>query len=240
MTSTEFYEITNTLFSQLRKYYHANNDYLENFSVKELEKISVYLYERHDKYIERDVWELVKDILRVRKKKIDKSFAWSEESMQKFIKINDELTKTFETAYNEALASARKLEERINNNDPLIKSYEIDILIEPYAWLENQDKDGYTFTHVLCEPLNDYQSIKDGFDYLNFERYEERRLLPIYLDKSMNWNNAPQIKGVFPDDVYIGYCIYQLFDGIWSLTDIENIYTILAEIKVTQEFFKDL
>jgi hypothetical protein len=232
LTKNELEEAVSILFSNIHGNYDAVDSYLENYSIEELEEISTHLYENNEKYKEEDMWSLFGDILLKRRQKIDKSFVWTEENKRKFLKANDELMLAFENAYNEAIAQAEILEDRINNNDPLVKDYKIEITISPYAWVKNKDKDGYTFTNVLCEPLNEAELIHDNFSYGIEQQWS------IYLDRSTNWN-FEYIKGVFPDDVYIGYSIHWLLDNHWSLTDIVNIYMVWADVKVTKQFYKE-
>lgn len=212
-----------------------NNDKecnLKDYSVKELEEMSIYLYKNNEKYPMKDIRNILMQTLSKRKNKLDASFVWSEENRQKFLKINNELTKVFQSTYNEATALLEKLKDKLRNNDPFIKDYEIELQITPYAWEENSTLDGFSFTNVLCEPLNHYAPISHSFSH-SIEKDP-----PLFLDRSLNWN-IEILEDVFPDDVYIGYSIHALMDEDWSLYDIINIYSIWADVKVLHQYFTE-
>lgn len=228
MTNNEIKEITAILFSHQ---HNAKRINLEGYSVKELEEMSIYIYNNHGKYSPKDASDVLDDILHERKLKIDASFVWSEENKQKFLRVNNELIRVWQSAYNEAIALAQKLEYRMCNEDSFIKDYEIELKITPYVREEDTTLDDDSFTYVLCEPLNGYPPLSCGISY-------DEKDLPIFLDKSLNWNIDWKLKDIFTDDVYIGYSIHRLImDDVWSLYDITNIDRIWANVEILHQYF---
>jgi len=207
---------------------------LEDYSVNELEEMSVYIYSNNRKYSPENMSDVLRNILSERQHKINNAFVWSEENKQKFLKVNNELTRVFQCGYDEAIALAQKLEYRMCNEDPFIKDYEVELKITPYIREENTDADGFSFINVLCEPFDKYSlPICINISHVSKD-------IPVFLDKSSNWNIG-RLKGIFTDDVYIGYSIHSLTaDDVWSFQDIININKICADVKVWHQYFTNI
>jgi hypothetical protein len=220
-----------------------NNKYdkLENYSVKELEEIALYLYKnniykRKDKF-QKDALSFLLDIvLCVRFHKINNCFEWSEINVIKFLEMNDLLTKSFEKGYNEAIALAETMEERIKKNDPFLKDYEIEIHVQPYVKCENDDDNYDSFDLVLSEPLSSFYPIEHSIGHSHYDRKTNET--PLLLDKTNNWN-WEYFCGEF-DNHYIGYSIHILLDSKWSFQDILNINRIWTDVKVYYQNYVDI
>ena len=198
---------------------------MRKFSVIELEELAVHLYrEKLKKHYRLDM----NRILMERYLKLNDAFSWTETSKNKFLEINDKLMAVFENSYNEAVTTANELEQRIRNNDPFLKDYEIDIEIQPYIFDKN-DYENDCIALVLSEP--DYFPI--NFSIGNSHFFNATKELPIYMDKSLNWNQL-YLKGIF-DNYYICYQIHTLLENHWAFQDILNINQIWADVKVSYQ-----
>ena len=174
MTENEKHEIILTYFGspdynhpkRAFQKFNMNKEYLEQYSIIELEEIAVHAYEKSRNYFPiRDVVRIISDILFVRKLKLDETFEWSEENKLKFLKVNNAITNSFRNAYNEALTVAKELFDKESNNDPFIKDFEVEIQVSPYIYMED-DIDGYiyAFVNVLCQPFNGHILISDSIN----------------------------------------------------------------------------
>jgi hypothetical protein len=216
-------EINNILTKLNNLPYADQINEIEKYSINDLEELAVCLNER---LIKRPRFNLLDTLLKKRCGKLNSEHSWTEKSKEKFLKINDQFIKIFEKAYHEALTAAKELEKRIQNNDPLIKDYEIEIEIQPYIHSSNDFED---VALILSEP-DDYPiNYHISHCYFSSEIHE----LPRYLDKSWNSN------GEYFNGCYIGYCyaVHKLLDtGLWSFQDILYIDRIWADVHVIHQY----
>jgi hypothetical protein len=210
-------------------------DNVRQYSVETLESLAVKLYEQRD-YKRAYTWDLLNVILHERVIKLNRNFEWTEENKDRFIKVNDKITHTFEKAYNEAVSIAHDLEKRLNNNDEFIQDYEIEIKIGLYMGDEFYDADNGSIGFVLSEPKSDHIPINYSFGHSNLEYSLSEK--PVHLDRSLNWKNE-HLGNTFDND-YIGYAIHALLDANqWSFKDIMNITTIWADVEVRHQYFTE-
>jgi hypothetical protein len=209
-------------------------DEIENYSVEKLENLAVTIYEKS--HLTISINNFINHILSKRAFKLNKKFTWSEENKQKLLKVNDDFMEVFEKAYKEALSAADELEERIKNSDPFIKDYEIKIAITPYLnETANYDELKGSIELVLSEPFSNFFPIDYNISHCHYD--SEREDLPIFLDKSSNWNSE-YFWDVFKNE-YICYAIHTLLDYRWSFRDIINIGKIWVDVEVTRQYFMD-
>jgi hypothetical protein len=207
---------------------------LENYSFDTLEKLAVH-FQRYKSEKERNVFELNRRILTTRCGKLMNEFVWTDEKIERLLKVNDQLQAMFEKSYNYAMDIAGELEKKLQNNDQFVKNYEIKIEVMPYICPENDDDEWDTIESILSEP--DCHPIHYRIDHAIFDRIVNTHdELPIYLKKSLNWNTK-----YFDDrfkDYYIGYSIHALLDAHeWSFQDILRIGTIWSEVIVRYQTF---
>jgi len=211
---------------------------VKQYPVETLELLALKLYDEHY-YEQRSYkWDLLNIVLHERVIKLNRDFEWTEENKERFIKVNDKITQTFEKAYNEAVSIANSLESRLNSNDGFIQDYEIEIKIGLYMgeefYGEGGDARGIGF--VLSEPKSHHCPIYYSFGHSNLEYSLSEK--PIYLDKSSNWNT--ECLGSAFDNAYIGYAIHALLNADqWSFKDIINISTIWADVEVVHQYFTE-
>ncbi|MCL2042797.1 MAG: sel1 repeat family protein [Treponema sp.] len=198
---------------------------IEDFSVSELEELAIYFYKKKSEWPFR--YEFNKALLK-RYEKLNKNFSWTKSKKKKFLEINDKLMSIFIKSYNEALTIAKNLEMRIQNNDPFLSDYEIEITLQPYIFDKN-DYEEDCIALVLSEPK--YHPIEFDISHSRFEWIEQE--IPVFMDKSINWNNQ-YLDGVF-NDHYICYAIHVLLENHWSFHDILNIDQIWTDVKVIHQ-----
>ena len=218
------------ILDELKKLSHSYEDLsdkLEIYPVNTLELLAKELCEKTIFIKAPDI--LLDTILSKRVKKLNRNFEWTNENKQRFLKVNNTFMQVFEVAYDEALAVADELENRIKNDDKFVKDYEIKITLDTY--IQDHAYDDPDFKFVLVEPK--FNMLSHRISHCNFsERIMEK---PTYLDKSRNWNNE-YFGDTFNDD-YICYQIRQLLDGYWSFYDIINIDEIWADIEYAHQYF---
>jgi hypothetical protein len=209
-------------------------DKVRQYPVETLESLAVKLYGERFNQQRSYKWDLLNIILHERVVKLNRNFEWTEENRDRFIRVNDKITHTFEKAYNEAVSIANELEKRLNSSDDFIQDYEIEIKIGLYMGDEFYDADNGGIGFVLSEPESRHSPIYYSFGHSNLEYSLSEK--PIYLDKSKNWN-AEHLGNTFDSD-YIGYAIHALLDAdLWSFKDIINIDNIWADVEVVHQYF---
>jgi len=212
---------------------------VEKYSIEYLELLATTAYDNlQKKYLGPKIRDdhLLTAILIERVSKIDRDFEWTDDNKLKFISVNNRFIQVFESAYNEAVSIANALEDRIKNGDIFIKDYEITIRITPYIedvfYDQMLDENGIGF--VLSEPDLHFDPIECYISRHSFDA------VPIYLDKSLNWN-IEYFGDTFEKD-YICYAIHELLDTHrWSFYDIANIKKIWADVVVKyQNYTEDM
>ncbi|MDR0453621.1 MAG: hypothetical protein LBH05_02265 [Deferribacteraceae bacterium] len=205
--------------------FYYTDERLERYTLQELKEMAVHLYLDHGEYPEKKANRLLKNILETRAGKMDQGFTWSKDNKTRFLEVNNKLTQAFEVAYNEALTLRNNFEDKIENKDPFLKDYEMEIIVQPFI---KEDSDDDCFPEVLaCSEYYNCIPIVHSMGH-SFRRWDE---LPEYLSKEINYNGE-YFGGEF-DTEYIGYSIHALLDThIWSFEDILNIETVCTDIKI--------
>jgi hypothetical protein len=207
---------------------------IESFSVETLESLAVEIYKNdyfrstnsHDR-------KILDAILEERADKLNKNFTWTPDNIDRLLKINDKLMEVFEKAYQEAKSVVSGLYKRMQENDPFLKDYEVDIELSPYmSDYESDEETNNDFDFVLSEPIG-LVPISDSLGH--YATFEPNSGPPIYLDKSMNWNTE-YFDEAF-SNYYIGYSIHALLDSNWSFPDILRIKTIWGDVKIEHQYF---
>jgi hypothetical protein len=129
-------EITPILANLRSMNYKNRHNEIEKYTIETLEPLAVELYENdlHGKTLSHD-HEMLKEILIERAIKLNTNFTWKPENIDRLLKINDKLMEVFEKAYEKAKSVVSGLEKRIQNNDPFLKDYEVELELSPYIWV---------------------------------------------------------------------------------------------------------
>jgi hypothetical protein len=202
------------------------------YDLKTIEDLAIEIHWK-DYKSKKDV-EVLNSLLSVRKAKLDEYFQWTDKNKIRLIKINAYIMETFNKAYNELRNIAFSLERRINNNDPWLKDYELEISLTPLIKGDYDENICRNILVVLSEPQ--YSYISYGFSHSHYNSMINE--IPTYMDKSVNWNNE-FFNGEF-NGYYICYEIHQLLEiGNWSFRDILNIEMITADIEVIHQHYTE-
>jgi hypothetical protein len=134
-----------------------------------------------------------------------------------------------EKTHTEAKLVVGGLEKRIQDNDPFLKDYEVEIELTPYMHERNEETDD-DFALVLSEPIG-LTAISYHFSHCNFCNHDNE--IPLYIDKSLNWN-FEYFDETFAS-YYIGYAIHALLDCHWSFSDILKIKTIWGDVEIEHQ-----
>lgn len=177
----------------------------------------------------------INNMLRYRISCLNKQFSWTEENKKRFLLVNDSFISSCENAWNEAVAKAMTLEERIKNNDPFIKDYEIEITFDVFPSFEDADR----LTHVI-----DYFAGRLGtIASISHSAYETCLDIecPPDIDKKESWNFLGEEAATFKDE-YLSKTMHDLLfhSRCWSRHDILSVHSIWADVQVTHQNYVEL
>ena len=213
--------------------YVEQSAYLEKCSIEMLELLALKFYK---KIFMRDEKQILEQILRKRRYKLDNIFEWSNENKQAFLNINDKILQVFENTYNKAISIACELEDKIENDDGFLKDYEIVFFITLYMDEKYYDEES-NIESVLSEPESKFSLIHDSISHSHYDKHAKKK--SVYFDRSFNWN-IENLKEPFKDN-YINYLTYELIHRCyWSFCDFIRIKKILADIEVTHQYYEEV
>jgi hypothetical protein len=187
---------------------------------------------------------LLKDILNVRRSKLNENFTWTENYKKQLLELNKKVMDGFSMAYEEAKTQFHILKERINNNDSFIKGFNIDINLKPFILVPSEDEE---YEYLLAERGKGiyyilYNMLPERLwtDSVYYEQDLDDSVSKRYEDDEVNYNiHGYFANGVF-DDSFICYAMNELVREsrhIFSWYDILKINEIWAEVKVTHQHF---
>jgi hypothetical protein len=192
--------------------------FLDNLSVETLEHYACQLYD-NERYIERaEIERLLRIILEKRSCKLNETFLYNKDTVNKIKDANDWLSDAFNGAYQKVLKIASELEAEIKAGDTFLNDYEISIDVHPYIKkydypLENN------FALVLSEPL--YNCTPINYFFIHHRYAEIKEDIPIFLDKALTFNAE-----------HCGYCVHVLGECGWSVQDVLAIDHVWADVHV--------
>ena len=175
----------------------------------------------------------VGNLLRDRCRITNSRFSWTGEKRKRFLHVNDTLINSCVIAWDEALSTAAVLEERIKQNDPFMKDFEVDVNINAYPSFGNED-DFEDVRAVFGEELPSTASISHS----NYE-------MSIKLDRPLDVDRrlARSMHNISEEfeNVYISSSVNKmLYTKIWSYEDILSISSIWADVKATHQNYIEL
>ena len=160
--------------------------------------------------------ELLEDMLGVRRYMLDYHFICTDYYKHQFSELNKKVKHCISLAYEEAQTQFRVLKERVNNNDPYLNSFEINIGITPITLdllKDNLEENGNGIFNVLCSMLPNML----WTSHVDFVKFDKKELNPKWYENEKN---------------YFKKCRH-----IFSWYDILHIDDIYAEIKFTHKHF---
>ena len=188
--------------------------------------------------------ELLYEILRVRRCKIDANFEWNDIFKKQLLELNQKIINGFSMAYKEAKMHFEILKERMKRGDKFIKGFNIEIVLKPfileYNVAENyMEESGKGIYYLL------YNILPDGLwsDYVYYEMDLENPLSNKFEIVGENFNVNEYLGDYFNSD-FICWGMYDLLSNckkILSWYDILKINEIWVEVKVDyQHFLEDI
>jgi len=187
------------------------------------------------KYPEYDVKQMIKAVLRERKKRLDADFQWTDENRERFLAINNELYEACAKGWQEALKIAAALEKRMKRRDAFLKDYEIEIMIQAYPRIGGERDAVDNVAAYLGEET--LRCMDSGLSHCHYSKVNSEDFQKsITIDKSMNWNGE-YFNGEFDND-FICYPIHYMLDRVWSFADILFIRDIGVDVRVSYQYNK--
>jgi hypothetical protein len=174
-------------------------------------------------------------LLSARQHRINAEFSWTDENKSRFVHVNDMLMDSFARGWEKAVRIAVDLDDKIASGKDFVNDYEIKVEIGPYPSIGIADED---FDEELVLRLAEERYYLLGETMSHSDSDSKTAELPIFLDKSRNWNTE-YFNGAL-DDCYIGYIIHRLLDIGWSFKDIISIERIWTDVKVNYKNCVDL
>jgi hypothetical protein len=185
--------------------------------------------------------ELLQEMLKVRRWKLDSNFSWNENYKKQLIELNEKVMKGFSMAYDEARKQFDIMKERIKNNDSYLKGFIIEIKLTPFIlepneveyYLEERGKGIYYLLYNVLPKilwLDNFVADEDVEDNIHM-RYE---------NDGENYNINEYLGEEIFDDSFICWGMYDLFyncRNILSWYDILKINEISVEVNVTNKHF---
>ena len=223
--------------------YEDQEKLIEEYKLPKLTMIAATLIDNREVfnkkfgYTKNEIDWMIEQLLSGRRRRLNADFQWTEESRTRFKTVNDELFDACEKGWEEALDTAKALEERIKAKDVFLKDYEIDVTITAYPKLGGKREAAEVLGYHLGE---DYHCSRVGeISHSRYKHDTDIDSLPMTVDKNVN-SNIEYFDGEFRDD-YICYTIHQMLDShIWSFPDILSICVICVDVKVEHQYDKRL
>jgi len=208
---------------------------MESYTVEQLEEMIL----NHWKDSSESVDEVVESYLSVRKRKLNATFEWTSENVEKLLNLNQKLIDCFEKLRDEALPLIKTLRRRINEKDVFLHDVNMDARVTPYILMPDEDgklsepENGIEL--ILTESLNKHCDL-----YVWFIFDEENAAEMIYLNKEQNWNIEPHFEGKF-DNHFISQAIHDLYDHThWSFPDMLRINHLWTELQIVHQHFENV
>jgi len=189
------------------------------YTVKQLEEVIADYWHVEKK----KVTEKLKDYMAIRYMKLNETFKWTPENIERFLYINQKIINCFEKIRNEAKCLCNTLQKRIDEKDDFLHDFYIEANVIPYIHVA--DENG-----TLCEAENGIERIltdmidEDTELCTHWIRDEDDANRMIYLRKDMlNWSDSPVFEGKF-NECFISQAMHELYDhSYWSFPDILKI-----------------
>lgn len=212
---------------------------------KIIDKLETYTVEQLDEFILLDYWNKSKKIddeleeyLRIRKRKLNETFEWTPENMERFLSLNQKLIDCWKKLFAEAQTIFNVLQKRIDEKDDFLHDFEIEAKVDSDIYVPDEDGELDEPQDCIEEVLMD--SLRTVSRIVNRKTFGSEQCFEwvIYLDKEQNWNH--DFGGKF-DNHFISQAIHELYDhSRLSFPDILKINRLWAELEVRHQHFQDL
>jgi len=174
----------------------------------------------------------LKEMLFERQERLDNSFVWTPETVQRLVKINDKMQDCFDKLLIEQIQVHDNLTKRLTDKDEkFLNDFNLEVRVVPFVY--SLDEEGETLENdgifeILCELVKPISLQFKGAGIKSGE---------IYFDRSLNWNQAtPAFRCKELENVYIGYHLHELSDHChWAIPDILCINEICGEVVIEHQ-----
>jgi len=231
--------------------------FIPSYSISMLVRIAAILIDRKyyrfskknhlSKYSTTDIDFMINRVLIERTAKINSYFVWTNENKKRFDLVFLQLSEAFMIARQEAIETAKALEPRIKQNDPFLKDYEIDIVLNPYPYIRGDREAAETVSEYLAvDVLRNVWDIGHSGNNNHLMNLKDEEIDEI-------WNTPfcyydPAVLKRLSDDTkrsktslgYAGIMDRLLSSHIWSDLDILSIRKIWADVEVKQQHFRSI
>jgi Leucine-rich repeat (LRR) protein len=221
--------------------YGARYKLLEKYSVKKLESIicdapSFYHADNAEK-------ELVKQLILVRRNKLNSKFEWSKENIKRLVTVSDTFLKRWEEGFKRAKSKINLLCENGENKADFYDNYNVEIQLSPSILLPDKETGEFEYPYSgVYSVLMDYQrpelelTITINNDEYNLETKDDSGFKKgIHLNHDLSWN----IEGFGDIDLanhYICYAMHILYSHHdWANEDIMKINQIDVEVTIADK-----
>jgi hypothetical protein len=219
-------------YEQLKK----RREGLMSYSVEQLEEMILKRW-KVSKEIEFD--NELSDYLYVRKRKINDTFEWTPENMEKLIRLNQKLIECWEKLDAEARQTLKTIKKRMDESDKFLHDFNMDAVVEASIYVPDEDGEFGEAEDGIEEVLNcviHNNSVVNcrGYSFYDIDKPPSEN---IYLDPEQNWNRDISPKGKF-DGYFISQAIHDLYHHTcWSFPDILRINSLWTELHVDYQNF---
>ncbi|MDR2057483.1 MAG: hypothetical protein LBP83_04235 [Dysgonamonadaceae bacterium] len=194
---------------------------LENHSVAELETMAL----ARDKNQRRD--ESLKDILLLRKQKLNDGFVFTPENIQHFLWLDRQLKDLINRLRQEGKRIIRHLNRETKKKDAFFNDYEMTARICPLIMEWNEDEQS------MHETENDIYDLLNSCSFHGAPvAFDPRHRHECYFG-DLNWNGMAGAKNGEFEAYHIGYALHELYGhSLWSLPDMVKINSFDAGIQI--------
>jgi len=212
---------------------------LETLSIEELNNFILLRYWEEDEEIDDKIIEYLK----IRHWKLNKTFEWTAENKEQFLRLNEKYISCWEKLCADARSLVKNLQKRKNENDGFLHDFEIEAKIKSYIYVPDENGEMCPVQDCIEEiviralnedcffPFVNYQTIQSENDLDNYFRY---------LDPEHNRNDYHLFREHFGND-FISQSMYDLVAlSCLSLYDVLKINHLQAELRVVHQHFVDL
>ena len=203
------------------------------FSVEELDNFILSCYREKGKSIDDEIIAYLK----IRKRKLDKTFEWTAENREKLLRLNKKYIDCWEKLCAEARPLLQSLQKRIDENDSFLHDFGIDAKVDAYMTDENGEVEDCIEEIVFGALREDCFFYTDNHASFYWEGCINEAL---YLNPELNCNIDPCFQGIF-DNEFISHAIHDLYDHTClSFHDMLKINRLWAELQVVHQHFVEV
>jgi len=206
--------------------YQSDHGKIRQSLCRELEQQIIARWSSNGKKVD----EKLKELLSIRKERINSAFTWTPETKARLLHLNAEFIRCFEILRDESFPYLKALQNIVDEKDMFRNNFKVEAKV--YVKIYTPDCAG-----ILQKPDDGIESIlintlPEKILTMHIAEYKEEMNEEVYLNKKFNWYNKLPLKGAF-DEHYISYAIRELYvHTYFSIQDILKINRLHVEFRV--------